>query len=506
MEETTVGAPTSGTRTVELEVTNATGEGKAGKEGKEAKLDSRKTNAPAGPDFILWPGRIIPYERTFAAMQEKPAGLGSAPSQEYVYHFYQLDAIQLFVAACIVLNFVLSALSRQIGGSPTFDAFEVFFLIIFTVELIINMWGSWCNLFWQSSWNVFDFIVVAISILAEIVPSMPGISVLRLFRAFRVVRLFKRVETLRIIIEGIIAALPGVFAAFAVTSILMSIWAIMGVDFYAKHRSDDFGSYIKAMFTMWKIMTLEGWEDISDGLIFDNELPFASVYFISYTFLVGMVMTNVVVAILLERYLASTDGQREIKEQEKYDADEAAGIPHVVTNAIVTEAVIALRDKDYVKALHFARALNAVVPTEEEKDESNFILFAKSEHLIDGHPVSGKYGAVVTASGNEAPIDAKEKQSACGMTGAAFAATAKPLRTDLFGTSVLGEPQTFPVSGNRGWLVGTKIEVGAPSTCVRCGPVVTVDVCLQIPSDTGSVEYATVHLKVTVLGGKAWAK
>jgi len=38
----------------------------------------------------------------------------------------------------------------------------------------------------------------------------------RLFRAFRVFRLFKRVESLRIIIEGVIASLPGVMNAFLV--------------------------------------------------------------------------------------------------------------------------------------------------------------------------------------------------------------------------------------------------------------------------------------------------
>ena len=439
---------------------------------------------PSKPDFVLsakWNWRV-PYAATFDARESKPWGLAQLPFQELAYHTYQTVFIQLFVAGCIVLNFVIAALSRQLGNNPVFDAFETFFLVIFTVELVLNMYGSWCNLFWQSSWNMFDFVVVVTSILAAILPDLPGISVLRLFRAFRVVRLFKRVETLRIIIEGIIASLPGVFNAFAVTTILMGIWGIMGVDFYASYMQDEFGSFFKAMYTMWKMMTLEGWTDIADALIYDNNLPFAAIYFISYTFLVGMVMTNVVVAILLERYLASTDGQK------SKDADNGG---EQVWNNIVDEAVGALTSGQYEKALSLSRALATPVKSDEDMDEERFLKWARNRGLIPveepgspKHPV--QVGKVVTKSGNTPATDTSATQGGFAMSGKQFVAAAQPLSVDMFGTRVLALPQTFQVSSNRGWLAATRVEVpGTGDSRPQC---------------------AQLEMKVTVLGAECWAE
>jgi hypothetical protein len=169
------------------------------------------------------------------------------------------------------------------------------------------MYGSWWSLFWSSGWNWFDFIIVIISLLALLVDDLPGLAVLRLFRAFRVFRLFKRIESLKLIIDGVLNSLPGVGNAFLVTAILMGIWSIMGVEFFGHIESceEEFGSFAKAMLTMYQIMTLD-FADIMRKVVYDVNMPMAAVFFVSYTFMAGIVMANVVVAILLEKYLACT--------------------------------------------------------------------------------------------------------------------------------------------------------------------------------------------------------
>jgi len=157
------------------------------------------------------------------------------------------------------------------------------------------------------------FVIVIVSVMALVVPDLPGISVLRLFRAFRVFRLFKRIESLKLIIDGVMASLPGVFNAFLVLGILMGIWSIMGVEFFGKGgESEEFGTFMKGMFSMWQITTMDSWASgIARPIIYGLEpgeepMPFAAVYFISFVFVAGIIMTNVVVAILLEKYLDAT--------------------------------------------------------------------------------------------------------------------------------------------------------------------------------------------------------
>jgi hypothetical protein len=105
--------------------------------------------------------------------------------------------------------------------------------------------------------------------------------------------------------------------AFAVTLVLMGIWSIMGVEFFGEVLPQQFGTFLKAMLTMWTIMTLEGWVDLSNQLIYDHNMPASSLFFISYIFIVAIVMSNVVVAILLDKYLETIQLHRKEAEQKE---------------------------------------------------------------------------------------------------------------------------------------------------------------------------------------------
>lgn len=224
---------------------------------------------------------------------------------------YEHRHSQMAVAGVIVLNFVCEALGAQMQpkeNSETYHAFlglEYFFTIFFSIELCWNMYGTWFYLFWTGpswGWNLFDFIVVVISFLALIFPNLPGITVLRLFRAFRVARLFKRIPSLRKIIEGVLKAIPGLLQMGSVLLIFLGIWSVIGVQFYSDIAQKEFGTFSWAMYTMAKAMLGE-FVLTSDKLMYTYNRPEAAIFFYSFIFIVGIVMMNVVVAILLENYL-----------------------------------------------------------------------------------------------------------------------------------------------------------------------------------------------------------
>lgn len=238
------------------------------------------------------------------------------PYQTTVKWFYDLRSIQIFVALVIFMNFVTSAVYVQLlpeEDSPTdrtFVAFEYFYVYGFLLELVINMYGSFFFLFWHSGWNIFDFVIVWVSLLAVYFPDLPAISVLRLFRAFRVVRLFKRVEEMRKIIEGIMQSLPSLSYAFVALSLITGIWAIMGVDFFgtmvhAEQNNEGyfFGNFFKAFLSLIQITTFDSW---SSGIARDIILlegTGAGFYFAAYVFFSSVIMMNVLVALLLDNYL-----------------------------------------------------------------------------------------------------------------------------------------------------------------------------------------------------------
>jgi len=244
----------------------------------------------------------------------------SLPFQQAVKNFYLLRSVQILVAILIFMNFITSAVEKQLlpepnsPGDNTFLAFEYFYVYAFLVELLVNMYGHYFWEFWRSGWNWFDFIIVLISLVAVYMPDLPAISVLRLFRAFRVVRLFKRVKEMRKIIEGIMKSLPALSYAFVALGLITGIWAIMGVDFYGgmEHQNTFgqpikgyfFGTFFRAFLSLGQITTFDSWSSgIARDIIYDKG-PSAAMYFITFIFCAGIIMMNVLVALLLDNYLS----------------------------------------------------------------------------------------------------------------------------------------------------------------------------------------------------------
>jgi len=249
------------------------------------------------------------------------------PNQDKVKVWYYMRVTQIAVAVFIILNFLMSAIKAQMQPTTTtelyvFEILEIVFALIFAFELAVNMYGNWCRPFFVSGWNWFDLIIVLISLFTLGLGSgIPGINTLRLFRAFRVIRLFKRIPSLKRIVEGVIQSIPGVGNAFIVLALIMAIWSILGVEFYSGAAPENFGTFSKGMFSMFQCMTLDSWSGIARPLIKNG--PMHWFFFCSYVLIAGIIMVNVVVAVLLEKFIGAT-GQKWMKGQDNEAAEELA--------------------------------------------------------------------------------------------------------------------------------------------------------------------------------------
>lgn len=313
--------------------------------------------------------------------------LSTLPSQKQVQGFYTRSNVQLLVAGLIFINFVVNAADAQVNTEGdhqgVFDWFEYIFTVIFSIELAINMYANLWMGFWGDSWNVFDFIVVVVSVMSLLLSGIPGVTVLRLLRAFRVFRLFKRLESLRKIIICIEEAIPGVANAFGILVLVMSIFAILGVEFF---RDVDFGgtlyfgTFAQAMLTLFQIMTGDSWaEAIARPCI--EAFPFAAAYFIMYILVSTIVLANIAIAVLLEKFVGA--GEEE-GDDDMYDfglsMPQQAVLPQLGAN-------------DSPGGLEYAE------PPEALTEQSKGVLF---EHLFDS-TAPEEPGAEDAAALNESP-------------------------------------------------------------------------------------------------------
>jgi voltage-gated sodium channel len=244
---------------------------------------------------------------------------------------------QIGMAALILINFMIAAVEAQIkplDNSPEraiFDVFDWFFNMLFLVELLINMYANFFIPFWKNLWNIFDTGIVVISMIAMFGEAI-DVTALRLFRAFRrsivafrVVKLL-RLKWVKMIVLGVLMSLPGVSNAFVLLGLVMGIWSIMGVSFYGHLFPDEFGNFFKAMLTMLQVMSFDSWSSgISRPIILHEETEDfkAGLYFVTYVFASAIIMANVVLAILIDKFLSTANM---IQEQNKAEARKNQGI------------------------------------------------------------------------------------------------------------------------------------------------------------------------------------
>jgi len=225
--------------------------------------------------------------------------------------------------------------------------------IIFLFELMANMYayGGPVKQFWASGWNIFDTIIVLVGVLTMVNVLKPPLNKLKLMRAFRVFRLFKRVQSLNKIIVALMNSIPGVVNAFVVMLVFFCIYAILAVElfrdfgeggYYEVHDSttgkismingtsprgydlgiEYYGTFMRALYTLFQVMTGESWsEAVARPLLFGlyRDAFVVGIFFVSFIILTQIVLINVVVAVLLEKFVAS-DPEDDIDEDVAVDA------------------------------------------------------------------------------------------------------------------------------------------------------------------------------------------
>lgn len=205
-------------------------------------------------------------------------------------------------------------------------------LAVFIVELAIKIsverWS-----FFKKGWNVFDFLVVTISVLA-----VGGtFAILRSLRILRVLRLLSVSRRLRRVVEALLDSLPGMGWIIAVMAVVFYVSAVMAVRLFGERFPDLFGSIPHAMYTLFQIMTLDGWSDELVRPVM-GIYPWAWVFFLPFIILTSFAVLNLFIAIIVNSMQA-------IEEEEREEAARMAEeIVHKEGEAVIDE-IRALRSE-----------------------------------------------------------------------------------------------------------------------------------------------------------------
>jgi voltage-gated sodium channel len=226
------------------------------------------------------------------------------------------------VMALIVLNAITLGLETSHAVMDRFgwllNTIDRVVIAVFVVELAARLIVQRAA-FFRDGWNIFDFIVVGIALA----PATEAFSVLRALRVLRILRLITAVPTLRRVVNGLVASLPGMASIFLLILLVYYVASVMAVNLYGDEFPDLFGTLGRSAFTLFTIMTLEGWVDGVVKPIMKTH-PYAWLFFIPFiigtTFTVLNLFIGVIVGAMQEEHekaaKAELAAEREIIEEE----------------------------------------------------------------------------------------------------------------------------------------------------------------------------------------------
>lgn len=245
-----------------------------------------------------------------------------------------------FITAVILVNAVTLGLETSpaamsvLGG--LLEVVDAACLAIFTVELLAKLY-LWRLSFFRNGWNVFDFVIVAISLI----PAAGPLSVLRALRILRVLRLLSVVPEMRRVVNSLLLALPGMGSIAGVMVLIFYVSAVLSTKLFGPSHPALFGSIPASMYTLFQIMTLEGW---SDGVVRPvmEVHPWAWMFFIPFILVTTFAVLNLVVAVIVNSMQTLNDAAKEDDRNAEKDAlsAEIAGLRQDVAElkALLTRA------------------------------------------------------------------------------------------------------------------------------------------------------------------------
>jgi len=219
---------------------------KADGEGK-AEKDGEKTEPPASPR--LAPSLDLQYNSLFIFTPTNP--LRVALARVVCHKYFEYGIIALICLSSLLLAIDGPKLSTDKPYYPelsksnqalkdAIDVIDTIFLFAFVVEAVVKVIvmgfvlhpGSYL----RSAWNILDFFIVVIGLVGRFAASSGGnltaLRALRTFRALRPIRMASRAEGMKVVVNALFQAIPGIANVSFVCLLFYLIFGILGLNLF----------------------------------------------------------------------------------------------------------------------------------------------------------------------------------------------------------------------------------------------------------------------------------
>ncbi|KAK7167631.1 hypothetical protein R3I94_001884 [Phoxinus phoxinus] len=235
------------------------------------------------------------------------------------------------IMIAILINTISMGIEHHNQPEELTDVLEIcniVFTSMFTLEMILKLTAFGFFSYLRNPYNIFDGIIVIISVCEIVGQSDGGLSVLRTFRLLRVIKLVRFMPALRRQLVVLMKTMDNVATFCMLLMLFIFIFSILGMHIFGckfslKTEAGDtvpdrknFDSLLWAIVTVFQILTQEDWNMVLyNGMA--STSPLAALYFVALMTFGNYVLFNLLVAILVEGFQAEGDANRSYSDDDR---------------------------------------------------------------------------------------------------------------------------------------------------------------------------------------------
>jgi len=296
--------------------------------------------------------------------------------KSFIYSFWFENGIML----CIVINTLCLALDSP-NISDDLDAVlskvNDCLTWIFTTELVIKLVGLLPTEFWKTKWNIFDTIIVIVSLVELHLDTSTSFNVsgLRSLRVLRVFRLAKSWSTMKALIDIIAESISGLVYLSIILGVVIYTLSVIGMNLFEQEYNDHYNNesspaygemprwnyqdFYHSFILLFRILCGEWIELLYETLNATNG-HWPVLFYLGALVLGNFLVLNLFLALLLNAF-----GEESIKEKSGAGTDVAEA--NFSLTAKLKNKLFNIRKKKHKLASEIRMSSLALSPTEQMK-------------------------------------------------------------------------------------------------------------------------------------------
>ncbi|KAM5233408.1 sodium channel protein type 10 subunit alpha isoform 3-T4 [Hipposideros larvatus] len=277
--------------------------------------------------------------------------------QGFVFDIVTRQTFDIIIMVLICLNMVTMMIETDDQSeekTKILNKINQFFVAVFTSECVMKMFAL-RQYFFTNGWNVFDLIVVVLSIgslvFSTILKSFESyfsptlFRVIRLARIGRILRLIRAAKGIRTLLFALMMSLPALFNIGLLLFLVMFIYSIFGMASFAYVKWEagiddmfNFQTFANSMLCLFQITTSAGWDGLLSPIL-NTGPPYCDpnltnsngsrgncgspavgiIFFTTYIIISFLIVINMYIAVILENFNVATEESTEPLSEDDFD-------------------------------------------------------------------------------------------------------------------------------------------------------------------------------------------